>query len=205
MFKKSSGTQGAFMLILGLAILAQTAAAVDTKDTRLLAQPAISHIADRVSSMPITSGWPTSTAGTRGSSRPMSASRSALPFRPDGKWIAFSAQYEGNSDVYVVSAEGGIPKRLTWHPGVGHRPGLRCPTGASVYFVSTRSMATPGSLKLYRVPVEGGFPEEFKIPSIYRAAVSPDGQYIAYSPLQDPSFSGSTTGAAGFRRSGSSR
>src|SRR5262249_28919590 len=38
-------------------------------------------------------------------------------FSPDGKWIAFSGQYAGNIDVYVVPAAGGEPKRLTWHPG----------------------------------------------------------------------------------------
>ena len=38
-------------------------------------------------------------------------------FSPDVKWIAFSGEYAGNVDVYVVSSEGGEPKRLTWHPG----------------------------------------------------------------------------------------
>src|SRR5258706_14034515 len=38
-------------------------------------------------------------------------------FSPDGKWIAFSAEYGGNLDAYVVPAEGGEPRRLTWHPG----------------------------------------------------------------------------------------
>ena len=38
-------------------------------------------------------------------------------FSPDGKWIAFTGQYDGNTDVYVIPAEGGSPKRLTWHPG----------------------------------------------------------------------------------------
>src|SRR2546428_6451393 len=38
-------------------------------------------------------------------------------FSPDGKWIAFSGEYAGNLDVYVVPAEGGEPRRLTWHPG----------------------------------------------------------------------------------------
>ena len=45
-------------------------------------------------------------------------------FSPDGKSIAFSAEYSGNTDVYVVPAEGGEPKRLTWHPGARHRAGL---------------------------------------------------------------------------------
>src|ERR1700740_1979648 len=38
-------------------------------------------------------------------------------FSPDGKWVAFTGQYEGNDDVYVVPAEGGEPTRLTYHPG----------------------------------------------------------------------------------------
>jgi len=37
-------------------------------------------------------------------------------FSPDGKWIAFSGQYDGNLDVFVMPAEGGEPRRLTWHP-----------------------------------------------------------------------------------------
>ena len=50
-------------------------------------------------------------------------------FSPDGKWIAFSGEYAGNLDVYVVAADGGEPKRLTWHPGACSRrreqPGRR--------------------------------------------------------------------------------
>ena len=38
-------------------------------------------------------------------------------FSADGQWIAFSGQYGGNTDVYVIPAVGGEPKRLTWHPG----------------------------------------------------------------------------------------
>ncbi len=45
-------------------------------------------------------------------------------FSPDGKWIAFSAEYAGNVDVYVVPSEGGEPKRLTWHPGADTVRGL---------------------------------------------------------------------------------
>ena len=37
-------------------------------------------------------------------------------FSPDGRWIAFSGQYGGNTDVYLIPAGGGQPERLTWHP-----------------------------------------------------------------------------------------
>ena len=37
-------------------------------------------------------------------------------FSPDGRWLAFSANYDNNTDVYVVPVEGGQPRRLTWHP-----------------------------------------------------------------------------------------
>src|SRR5690242_15226980 len=37
-------------------------------------------------------------------------------FSPDGNWIAFTGEYDGNTDVYVVAANGGEPKRLTYHP-----------------------------------------------------------------------------------------
>ena len=183
MLKKSSRILGAFIFILGLAIFSQTAAGIDAKDTRLLAQPAISQ--SRIAFVYANNLWVADLDG--GSPRQLTTDigvEYSPAFSPDGKWIAFSAQYEGNLDVYIVSAEGGIPKRLTWHPGIDLVQGFTA-DGASVYFVSTRSMATPGSLKLYRVSVQGGFPEEFKIPSIYRAAFSPDGQYIAYNPLQD--------------------
>ncbi len=38
-------------------------------------------------------------------------------FSPDGKFIAFTGEYDGNMDVFVMPAEGGEPRRLTWHPG----------------------------------------------------------------------------------------
>src|SRR5512147_1798333 len=43
-------------------------------------------------------------------------------FSPDGKWIAFTAQYDGNFNVYVIPAEGGDPKQLTFEPDVEPMP-----------------------------------------------------------------------------------
>ncbi len=182
MSKKTTATLIALLFIFGMAGLVQ-AAGVDTKDTRLLTQPAVS--ASEIAFVYANNLWVADLDGGNPRQLTTDVGVEASPaFSADGKWIAFSAQYEGNMDVYVVSADGGIPKRLTWHPAVDLLQGFTA-DGASVYFVSTRSMETPGSLKLYRVSVKGGFPEEYKIPTIFRAAFSPDGQTIAYNPLPD--------------------
>ena len=44
-------------------------------------------------------------------------------FSPDGKWIAFTGQYDGDEQVYVVPTSGGVPKQLTWYPTGGPRAG----------------------------------------------------------------------------------
>ena len=77
-------------------------------------------------------------------------------FSPDGQWIAFSGDYAGNTDVYVVPSEGGEPKRLTWHPGGDTVQGWTA-DGKSIMFASTRaSWAPSGAARFWTVPVEGG-------------------------------------------------
>ena len=79
----------------------------------------------------------------------------ALPvFSPDGKWIAFSGQYDGNTDVFVMPAEGGEPRRLTWHPAADIAAGWT-PDGKRILFHSARD-AYADFERLYTVPVEGG-------------------------------------------------
>ena len=43
-------------------------------------------------------------------------------FSPDGKWIAFTGQYDGDEQVYVIPSEGGIPRQLTYDPAAGPLP-----------------------------------------------------------------------------------
>src|ERR1044072_9613333 len=59
-------------------------------------------------------------------------------FSPDGNWIAFTGEYEGNVDVYVVAATGGVPRRLTYHPGPDVVLGWT-PDGKQVLFRSPRN------------------------------------------------------------------
>lgn len=107
----------------------------------------------------------------------------SLPhFSPDGSMIAFSAQYAGNTDVYVMPATGGEPKRLTWHPGEDAVQGWT-PDGASIVFRSGRSGYPTALTKLLKVSFKGGFQEELPMPQAYAGEVSPDGQMAAYQTI----------------------
>jgi len=103
-------------------------------------------------------------------------------FSPDGNWITFTGDYDGNTDVYVIPATGGVPKRLTYHPSVDEVSGWT-PDGRSVLFASTRD-SSAGFSRLYTFPVDGGgLPSEVPLPMADRGWLSPDGQFIAYEPL----------------------
>lgn len=107
-------------------------------------------------------------------------------FSPDGKTIAFSAQYDGNIDVFCMPAEGGIPKRLTWHPGEDIVRGFT-PDGSAILFSSQRSVFTNRYTRLYTVTLQGDFPTPIDLPYAHNACYSPDGKRLAYSPLADRS------------------
>jgi len=101
-------------------------------------------------------------------------------FSPDGKLIAFTADYDGNADVYVMPAEGGVPKRLTSHPDQDIALGWT-PDGKSVLFESTM-LSNTDYPRLFTVPVTGGFPTPLPLPSGAMGCYSPDGKRIAYVP-----------------------
>jgi tricorn protease len=101
-------------------------------------------------------------------------------FSPDGNWIAFTGQYDGNEDVYVMAAEGGEPKRLTWHPGNDVAVSWT-PDGKKVLFHSDRE-AYADFDRLYTVPFEGGPAEVLPMWRAEDAWFSPDGKRIAYVP-----------------------
>lgn len=102
-------------------------------------------------------------------------------FSPDGAMIAFTGQYDGNTDVYIVPASGGVPKRLTFHPGADIVSGWTN-DGKRVLFNSTRNSYS-NFPRLFTVGLDGSFPEELPLPMAERGAYSPDGAYIAYEPL----------------------
>jgi tricorn protease len=101
-------------------------------------------------------------------------------FSPDGNWIAFTGQYDGNVDAYVMPADGGEPKRLTWHPDPDVVVGWT-PDGKKVLISSGRE-AYADFDRLYTVPVEGGVPEVLPMWRGEAASYSADATRIAYVP-----------------------
>ncbi|MDP9338832.1 MAG: PDZ domain-containing protein [Acidobacteriota bacterium] len=101
-------------------------------------------------------------------------------FSPDGKWIAFTGEYDGNVDAFVMPASGGEPKRLTWHPGADVVVGWT-PDSKKILFRSGR-VAYADFDRLYTVAAEGGVPEVLPMWRGEEGVYSPDATRFAYVP-----------------------
>jgi tricorn protease len=102
-------------------------------------------------------------------------------FSPDGSQIAFSGNYDGNLDVYVMPSMGGLPNRITYH-GMGDRLVDWYPDGKSLLFASSRESGKQRFNQFYKVSKEGGLPDKLPIPYAEFGSISPDGKKIAYTP-----------------------
>ena len=172
-------------LIVVSALTGTVAAMPNTQDTRMLSQPAVS--ARSLAFAYAGDLWVANLDGSNVRRLTSDIGEESSPiFSPDGKLIAFNAQYEGNTDVYVVPVEGGLPKRLTYHPGVDLVQAFS-PDGKAVLFTSARAVFTGRYRQLFSVPVAGGVETQLEIPHAARATYSPDGKRIAYNPIA-PAF-----------------
>ena len=179
-------------LLFWLVCLAMPALSQETREGRLLRFPDVYQ--DKVAFVYGGDIWLASTSG--GLARRLTASpgRELFPkFSPDGKWIAFTGQYDGNFNVYVMSAEGGQPKQLTFYQGSAQpltdRMGIHnevvtwFPDSKRILFLS-RSDATNGWIKRpYSVSINGGLPEPLPVDQGGLASFSPDGSKIAYNRI----------------------
>ncbi len=113
-------------------------------------------------------------------------------FSPDGKWIAFTGQYDGDEQVYVMPAEGGVPRQLTFYPAHGPlkpRGGYDnqvmgwTPDGKSILFRSMRDangVTVHGNL--FTVSKDGGLPVKLPMPESGAGCFAPDGRKLVYTP-----------------------
>jgi tricorn protease len=99
---------------------------------------------------------------------------------PDGRLIAFTAQYEGNDDVYVMTISGGEPVRLTWHPAPDQALGWTA--DGKVLFRSRRD--TPNNdFRSYKISPEGGLPEMIPLEPAAWVSFEPNGKLVAVQKI----------------------
>ncbi|MBU8922152.1 MAG: PDZ domain-containing protein [Bacteroidales bacterium] len=180
------------LLLFVIAVVAMTVAGqAECKEARLLRYPHI--MGDRAVFVYAGDIWTVSVDG--GQARRVTSFPEGLEvfpkISPDGKWIAFSGEYSGSRQVYVVPYEGGVPKRLTYYPDVGNMP----PRGGYDYMVLdwtpdskhilVRGNRTPFGRrvgKYYLIdPMKPGIEKELQIPEGGPATFSPDGKKLAYN------------------------
>ncbi len=174
---------GFLSICLIVSLLCLIPGAALAQETLLLQQPTVSQ--DHVVFVYANDLWIVGREG--GDARRLtsdSGTETSPRFSPDGQTIAYSGQYEGNTDVYTISIDGGVPKRLTWHPG-GEGVQDWHPNGLSVLFGSGRQSLAPVGTS-FLVSKDGGTPEGLPMPRVSRASYHSSGNTIAYTPYPDP-------------------
>ncbi len=113
-------------------------------------------------------------------------------FSPDGQSIAFTAQYGGDEQVYVIPSSGGTARQLTYYPAQGPLPDRWgydnqvqgwTPDGTAVIFRSLRDGYSLTDGRLYTVSADGGLPEALPMVISGAGILSPDGTQALFSPL----------------------
>ena len=176
---------------LALCTAAFLSASGASAQTKLLRFPDIAG--DRVAFCYAGDIWTAATTGGLATRLTAHPGQELFPrFSPDGRWIAFTGQYDGDEQVYVVSASGGVPKRLTYYPargplaprhGYDHQVYGWTPDGSAVLFRSLRDAGGAAETNLYTVSPEGGLPRKLPMPTSGAGDFSPDGSRMVYSPL----------------------
>ncbi len=182
----------AFVLVVCVACCAGISFAQEPQEGRLLRFPDIYK--DKIAFMYGGDLWLASSAG--GTARRITShpGRELFPkFSPDGKWLAFTGQYDGNFNVYVMPSDGGQPKQLTFYQGeaqpLSDRMGILnqvigwTPDGKSVIFLSRRDASNGWIKRPYTVSVEGGLQQPMFMDEGGLLSFSPDATKIAYNRI----------------------
>ncbi|QKK01200.1 MAG: peptidase S41 [Pseudomonadota bacterium] len=184
------------LLPVGGLALFLTVTAVAAGPARLLSQPAVS--AQHLAFVYAGDIWISDRHGKDPRRLSSAAAEENNPyFSPDGTRVAFAADYEGNTDVYVISVDGGQPKRLTWHPGADIPVGWSA-DGEAVAFASRRETDHGRSAQIWHVPVAGGAPAKQMEARFFRGRWNASGRWLAYID-HGPAYNGLYGGSAGWR------
>lgn len=115
-------------------------------------------------------------------------------FSPDGQWIAFTGQYDGNTEIYLIPSEGGEPKRLTYTATLGRdaisdRMGPNnivmgwTPDSKNIVFRSRMKSFNSFKGQLFTISVDGGLPNQLPLATAGFCSYSPDGKQIAFNKV----------------------
>lgn len=118
-----------------------------------------------------------------GVARPLASppGRESFPkFSPDGKHIAFIGNYDGNRDVYVIPVEGGPAQRLTYHPASEIVTDWT-PDGKVIYYAPGQA-GLQRQEQIFTISPAGGQPQRLPVPYGTTGTISPDGNWLAYTP-----------------------
>ena len=152
-----------------------------TSPPLLLRNPSLSG--DKIAFLYANDVWTVSRQG--GEARRLTSVNAVMEgpyFSPDGTRIAYSTREHGLTDVYVVSAEGGVPQRLTWEPTGNFAVGWSA-DGKDVLFGSGHASYSDFP-RLFRTHADGtGSPAVLPLPSATTGTFSADGNTLAYVPV----------------------
>jgi tricorn protease len=138
--------------------------------------------------------WLASTSGGAARRVTTHPGRELFPkFSPDGKWLAFTGQYDGNFNVYVMPAEGGQPRQLTFYQGSAHmlndRMGIHdevinwTPDSKRIVFLSLRDVWNGWMKRAFTVSIDGGQPEPLPMDQGGLTSFNADGTKVAYNRI----------------------
>jgi tricorn protease len=176
-------------VIIGFTCLA---AAQDMQEGRLLRFPAISK--DKIAFMYAGDLWLVPSSGGTASRITSHPGRELFPkFSPDGKWLAFTGQYDGNFNVYAMPSSGGQPRQLTFFQGsaqpLSDRMGIHneviawTPDSQRIVFLTRRDASNGWTKRPYTVSVDGGLPQPMPMDEGGLLSFSADGMKIAYNRI----------------------
>lgn len=106
-------------------------------------------------------------------------------FSPDGKTIAFTGNYDGNTDVYTVGIHGGNPERITYHPSADMLRGWL--DNETVFYTTTRNFEYSLGSRLHEKNINQAQSKALTMPEAYQGSPSPDRKKWAYIKNGDPS------------------
>ena len=173
------------ILILGLGhALLTTATAAESSariDARMMRQPDVS--ATHIAFVYAGDIWIAPKAGGEAVRLSSPRGEESFPkFSPDGATLAFSGNYDGNTDIYTMPVAGGLPQRITHH-GAPDRVIDWYPDGKAILFATTMTSFKDRFNQLYQVSAEGGLPEQLPMPYGEFGAISPNGKSIVFTTI----------------------